>query len=222
MIAFGAGRYICHLRGTGVCPKPGIVTESVARRELRGLLPRLLLHLRGLGEAIKADAAGEDEGLVTLRHRVTTRRAQVEAVTEEYYPDDAPPKPLPPALRARWERWQQELGELVPRLEAAERAVGAGAAAREEWVALLSADLGEQLAVFDHLPGEEQAAVYRDLVRGVRIAGEGSGPARVHRVVGAWEEPLRDRLRARSTPWSEMNYPPTLAALTLTVQGQVA
>ena len=213
MIAFGSERYICHLRGTGVCPKPGIVTEAVARRVLRGMLPGLLANLQGLEEAIRRESAGEDAGLVKLRRTVATRRAQVDAVDEEYYPDDAPPKAMPSGLRVKWERWQRELDELGPRLEAAEQAAGAGVAARQEWVALLSGDPVRQLARFDHLPEAQQAAVYRELVRGVRITGAGSGPARVHTVEGGWEEPLRDRLLARETPWSEMRYPPTLTPL---------
>jgi hypothetical protein len=213
LVGFGSDRYRCHNGVSRVCATPGLVTEPVARRMLRGLLPGVLRGLRGLDDEVRRRAGDETARGEALRRRLDARRAQMEALTEAWYPAEGPPRRVPDAVARRLEQWQADADRLdAQRRTLADRAAE-GAAVRERWVGLLATDLDAQLATFDALPAEAQAAIYRVLLTGVRIAGEGSGPARVHRVLPGWREPLRERVVSEDTAWSATSYPPTLLPL---------
>ena len=181
LVGAGGEGYVCPRRQTRACPGTRL-GEEPAWRTLRGLLPDLLEDVEDYAaRAAAGEATGDREA--ALREALSKERhwaARVAFLTEQCYGDDVDVAAVPEASF-------RKLKEAEERLVAAR-----GAVARERVELAGEVSAGElvrqigrrHLDAFDRRTRDEQARLYRLLVRGVRIAGEGTGSGRRWRVLG--------------------------------------
>jgi hypothetical protein len=182
LIGCGRNGYTCPERETGACPEPQTVSEERAGLELRKLLPEALERAAA---AITAQARRRAALTEAGEARVAELRQELEAVGEKLASTLALVGPA--------ERQSTTARRAVAALQEREKDLEhAVAEATDELVEVRRLHDGMDgfgpslLARFDHhLTAEQQGAVYRFLLRGVRLRGEGYGPARRHVLVGA-------------------------------------
>ena len=187
LIAFGRNGYTCPDRQPGVCPDPQTISEARAAVELRRLLPDALERAAA---AITTQARRRKALAQAGETRVADLRRELEAVGEKLLNTLAL---VGPAERQSTTA-KRAVAALQERERELERAV---AAATDELTEVRRAHDGMEgfgpalLERFDrHMTPEQQGAVYRFLLRGVRLKGEGYGPARRHVLVGEPEHLL--------------------------------
>jgi hypothetical protein len=182
LIACGRNGYTCPERETGACPEPQTISEGRAALELRKLLPEALDRAAA---AITAQARRRAALTQAGEARVAELKLELEAVGEKLANTLAVVGPA--------ERQSTTARRTVAALQERERDLEqAVAEATEELVEVRRLHDGMEgfgpslLARFDHhLTAEQQGAVYRFLLAGVRLRGEGYGPGRRHVLVGA-------------------------------------
>ena len=177
----GEPRYGCRIRHDPArCPAPQTIGESVAFRELRRVLPAILRDgraLRAAGVAVEGEERSGD-----LARALAVRREQLAQATTDWMG-------MPSLARHALGQKIAELAEDVDRMAAEvdrDRARQLDAADRDVVYRLLGDDAAN-LAAFDDqaaMPDVDRAAIYRDLVADVRIAGTGHGTARTFEIIG--------------------------------------
>jgi hypothetical protein len=181
LVGAGAEGYVCPRRQMRACPGTRL-GEEPAWRMLRELLPDLLQDVEDYAEraAAKEAAGRRDESLREALSKERHWEARVAFLTEQCYGDEVDVTAVPKASF-------RKLTEAEEHLEAARAAVTeerARLAEEHSATAFVAQFKRRHLEGFDRLPREKQARVYRHVVRGVRIAGKGSGSGRTWAVVG--------------------------------------
>ena len=181
LIACGSTGYTCPDRESRACPEPQVISERRAWLEVRKLLPEALDRA---AEAIEAQARRRKALAAAGETRVAELQRELEAVGDTLTNTLA----LVGPREQRSTSARKRVAELQARERELEQAV---ASATEELAEVRRLHDGMDgfgpslLARFDHhLTPEQQGAVYRFLLAGVRLRGEGYGPARRHTLVG--------------------------------------
>jgi hypothetical protein len=196
LIAFGRNGYTCPDRQPGTCPDPQTVSETRAATELRRLLPEALERAAA---AIEAQARRRKALAQAGSARVADIQRELDAVGEKLANTLAVVGP--PERQSTTAK--RVIAALQEREKELERAL---AEATEELTEVRRLHDGMDgfgptlLARFDaHLTPDQQGAVYRFLLRGVRLRGQGYGPARRHVLVGEPVHLLEEEDDAGST-----------------------
>jgi hypothetical protein len=176
MVSAGRLGYQCRAANNepGLCPRPQVLGEAPALRELRRLLPKLLPSQADVEEGKRRH--GIDRGrIVELEARVAVLETEQARDTEAWMAMSTKPVMLTRALEER-ER------ELVAAQAALERAREEASAGEEEMLRILEQIPAQE--AFDKLATDQaRMAVYRRLVSDVRIRGEGIARQRRWNVV---------------------------------------
>src|SRR4030095_7835911 len=166
MVSAGRLGYQCRAANNEpvLCPRPQVLGEAPALRELRRLLPKLLPSQADVEEGKRRH--GIDRGrIVELEARVAVLETEQARDTEAWMAMSTKPVMLTRALEER-ER------ELVAAQAALERAREEASAGEEEMLRILEQIPAQE--AFDKLASDQaRMAVYRRLVSDVRIRGEG-------------------------------------------------
>lgn len=203
MVAWGRCGYQCAAGRAGQCAAPQGISEPNAFRALETILPGVLERL---GDHIRAGVAtiltdGPGGAAATVRGERGILVEKLEVMTEQWYGPEAPARVPDPVLR--------EMSELQQRIDRAEQqAAGLEAERATTGEARAAAEriASGGVARFVRLPVAQQGALYRGLLRGVRVKGEGAGGARRHAVLPGWEEPLLGRLLGADTASDALAY----------------
>lgn len=177
MIGAGKGAYACRTTNAGkapdgtVCPRAQWLSPYIAMALLRTVLPDVMWSAQELAE----------DWLRQSREHTPSQAEQALAYLEDKaqrLADDYFEREIP-AYKARLEKTQHEINRLRRAVEQEQ-----DAAFDNEQLARSCELLREQpLVLFDSLPEDQQACIYRILFRDVRIAWEGKGAARQWRLL---------------------------------------
>lgn len=182
LIACGSTGYTCPDREPRACPDPQVISERRAWLALRDLLPEALERAAA---AIEAQARRRKALAAAGETRVEELRRELEAVGDTLVSTLALVGPKEQQSTSAKKR----VAELQAREKELEQAVAAATEELAEVRRLHDGMDGFGPALLDrfdrHLTPEQQGAVYRFLLAGVRLRGEGQGPARRHTLVGA-------------------------------------
>ena len=176
MVSAGANGYQCRAANNepGLCPRPQQISEEPALRTLRGLLPQLL-PTRDELLAETARQASDVGRIQELEGRIAILTETQQRDTEAWLSMAVKPAALTQALQ------DHEL-ELVAARQTLEQA-RADTLLDEQAMVEALALIDHADKAFDALAPEVQARIFRELVSGVRIRGEGIARGRRWQVV---------------------------------------
>jgi hypothetical protein len=168
MIASGGRYYRCRSEANGSCPKPQVIEEHQALKDLRALLPQLRDDFAGARTEAHRLAAERRADVSELTSQLSIKEQQSSMASEGYARMLADGR-RNEQLERQLDRWQQEVESLRVRIAeiTADDTIN-------PWQAFAEALDTHLDAILASRTDEQLAAVYRLLLTNVRIHSRGS------------------------------------------------